>query len=411
MDQEPNRRAVGIMGSTGPATNLAIGRKVVAIIDDEPTAAALRTGLAALGDDLEIIKGDIRTGIRLFEKETPAHILVVDIAGVGNPQAALDDLSRVCPPDVKVFVIGDSADISFYRLLINELGITEYLTKPVTPNAVRRLLLPHLAASLAEPTARFGRGGQLVAVCGARGGVGTSSIALNLAYEIMGTVNGHVALLDLHVQGGEIALMLSARPSPALRIALENASRVDPLFLERASIEIEPRLRLIASEQAFNSAANVTAAGLDRVLDLLQKKFSFIVADIPMPLPPSMVRVLSLARQVVTVMTPDVASLRDMQNIRHLVAGITGADRMISVLNRGDMQGGLERRLIEKALGAPDIIIPDLGPRMLEAINLGVPAIQKVPALRRHLAPLVREITGVRQPRTGGAWLGRLFSR
>jgi pilus assembly protein CpaE len=390
---------------------MEIGRKVIAIVDDETTASALRTGLAALGDDFELIRGNIRTGIRAFEKETPGQVLIVDIAGVDNPQAALDDLSRVCPPDVRVFVIGDNADLSFYRLLVNDLGITEYLTKPLTRDAVLRLLLPHLSATTVE-TGGLGRGGHLVAVCGARGGVGTSSIALNLAYEIMTSVKGHVALVDLHVQGGEIALMLSARPGPGLRIALEDASRVDSLFLERASLEIEPRLRLIASEEAFNTDATVTEAGLGRVLDLLQKKFNFIIADIPMPLPPTMLRVLSQARQVVTVLTPDVASLRDTQNIRHLVAGITGADRVISVLNRADMKGGLDRPLIEKALGgAPDIVIPDLGPGMLESINLGVPAVQRVPALRRHLAPLVREIAGVKTGRNGRSWLSRLFGR
>jgi pilus assembly protein CpaE len=125
-----------------------------------------------------------------------------------------------------------------------------------------------------------------------------------------------------------------------------------------------------------------------------------------------MVRAVTLARQVVTVLTPDVASLRDTQNIRHVVASITGADRVISVLNRSDMKGGIGRSLVEKALGgAPDVIIPELGRGMLEAINTGVPAIKLVPALRRHLAPLVREIAGVKPSRQRSPWLRRMFGR
>ena len=307
--------------------------------------------------------------------------------------------------------------IGFYRLLVHDLGVTEYLPKPLTRDAVLRLLLPHLAGGRTERGFGGGgglgaRGGHLVAVCGARGGVGTSSMALNLAYEIMDTVKGHVALVDLHVQGGEIALMLSVRPGPGLRIALEDADRVDSLFLERASIEIEPRLRLIASEEAFDVEATVTEAGLARVLDLLLQKFNFIVADVPMPLPPAMLRVLTLARQVVVVLTPDVASLRDTQNIRRLVTGVTGADRVITVLNRSDMPGGIERSLIEKAIaGKPDVIIPDLGRGMLEAINLGIPAVRRVPSLRRHLAPLVREIAGVKPGSGGRSWLRKILGR
>jgi pilus assembly protein CpaE len=395
----------GYSAGLGPA-----GRKVIAFVDDDMTSTALRTGLAVLGDDFELQRGNIRGAIRAFVKETPAHVLIVDITGADDAQAALDDLSRVCPPDVEVFVIGDNTDLHFYRLLVQDLGVSEYMAKPVTRDAVLRILLPRLMTGAIDQSA--GRGGAIVCVCGARGGVGTSSIALNLAYEVMNTVKGHVALLDLHVQGGEVALMLSVKPGPGLRIALEDASRVDSLFLERSSIEIEPRLRLIASEEAFNTDATVTEAGMLRVLDLLQKKFNVIIVDIPMPLPPQMMRILTMARQVITVATPDVASMRDTQNIRQLVAGMTGADRVISVLNRSNMKGGLDRPLIEKALGGPpDVVIPELGHGMLEAINLGVPAVQKVPALRKHLAPLVREITGLKARRSGGSWLARLFGR
>ncbi len=410
MPQDYSSNVVRMAEPTGQTLSLDIGRRVVAVVDDDNTAAALRTGLAALGDDFELRRGDIRAATRYFEKASPAQALIVDISGIDNPQAALDDLARVCPPDVRVFVIGENADIGFYRLLVQDLGVTEYLPKPVTRDLVLRLLLPHLGIGFTERTGA--RGGHLVAVCGARGGVGTSSIALNLAYEIMDTVKGHVALVDFHVQGGEVALMLSVRPGPGLRIALEDADRVDSLFLERASIEIEPRLRLIASEEAFDTEATVTETGLARVLDLLLQKFNYIVADIPMPLPPAMLRVLTLARQVVVVLTPDVASLRDTQNIRRLVTGVTGADRVITVLNRADMKGGIERPLIEKALaGKPDIVIPDLGRGMLEAINLGVPAVRRVPSLRRHLSPLVREISGVKPGSGGRSWLRTIFGR
>jgi pilus assembly protein CpaE len=129
-----------------------------------------------------------------------------------------------------------------------------------------------------------------------------------------------------------------------------------------------------------------------------------------MPLPPSMTRVLTQARQIVAVLTPDVASLRDTQNIRRVVVNATGNDRVITVLNRSDMKGGIELKLVEKALGGPpDVVIPELGKGMLEAINIGVPAVKRVPALRRYLAPLVREIAGVRS--TGSSWLSRLFRR
>ena len=256
------------------------------------------------------------------------------------------------------------------------------------------------------------RAGRIVAVCGARGGVGASSIALNLAVELTDTVEGHVALVDFHVQGGDIALMLGVHPIPGLRAALENADRVDDFFLERVAIAIQPRLCLIAAEEPFEEDLSITAAGVARVLDVLLRKFDFAVIDIPMPLPREMHPVPRAARQVVVVLTPDVASLRDTQAIRALITGITGGNRVTTVLNRSDMRGGLKAALIERGLGvAPDIVIPELGKGMVEAINLGVPAVRRVPALRRALAQLVREIAGIAPPAATRSWFRRVPRR
>jgi pilus assembly protein CpaE len=400
------------VSGTALPVSLEVGRKVVAFVGDETTAAAIRTGLAPLGTELDLRRGTLRNAVRYFEKATPGQAIVIDIDGIDDPRQVLEDLARVCPPDVKVMLVGSNSEIGFYRLVVHEMGATEYLHKPLTRDIVQRLVMPHLLGEVADPFATGGRTGRVIAVCGARGGVGTSSIALNLAVELTSTIKGHVALLDFHIQGGEIALMLGARPGPGLRIALEDAERVDSLFLERVAITVEPRLRLIAAEESFEDGLIVTEQGVRRVLDVLQQKFNLVVADIPMPIPNSMQHVLRVARQVIVVMTPDVASLRDTQAIRNLVVGVTGSDRVITLLNRHDMEGGLSVDLIEKGLGVrPDIIIPELGKGMLEAINLGVPAVQRVPGLRRALAPLVRELTGVAPASQARSWLRRLFRR
>ena len=304
--------------------------------------------------------------------------------------------------------IGENTDITFYRLLVHDLGVTEYLPKPLTRDSIQRLLLPRLVGGSSEPAGS--RGGHIVAVCGARGGVGATTIAVSLALELSDIAKAHVALLDLHLQGGSTALMLSGRPGPGLRIALEDSERADSLFLERTAIAVDQRLRLIAAEEPIGSTLQVSSAGVARVLDLLQRKFNFVVVDVPMPVPPEMNWAIVMARQVIVVTGPDVASLRDTQGIRQFVINTTGTDRSVTVLNRADMAGGLRPSLIERALGGkPDTIIPDLGRHMIEAVNLGVPALRRVPALGKHLAGLVREITGIGAAATSGSWLSRML--
>ena len=382
--------------------------RVVAFVTDDASMAALRVGLLPLAEELDIRRGTVRQAIRFFEKQVAAQAVVVDVTGIEDAQATLDDLARVCPPDVQVFVVGENTDITFYRLLVHDLGVTEYLPKPLTRDSIQRLLLPRLSGGGAEPAA--GRGGHVVAVCGARGGVGATTVAVSLALELADIAKAHVALLDLHLQGGTAALMLSGRPGPGLRIALEDSERADSLFLERTAIAVEPRLRLIAAEEPLGAILQVSSGGVARVLDLLQRKFNYVVVDLPMPVPQEMNWAVVMARQVVVVMGPDVASLRDAQAIRQFVIGTTGSDRVVTVLNRNDAKGGLASSLIERGLGGkPDAVIPDLGRRMIEAVSLGVPALRRVPALGRHMAGLVREITGLGAAVAPTSWLRRML--
>jgi pilus assembly protein CpaE len=309
-----------------------------------------------------------------------------------------------------VLVIGENADISFYRTLIYDLGVTEYLWKPLTRDNVARLFGPRIAGTAVGPVTE--RGGRIVVLCGARGGVGTTTVTVNTAMQLADTTRTHVALLDLHLQGGTVALMLGANPGPGLRIALESPERADSLFLDRVSIPVNDRLRLIAADEALEAILSPTPAGVTHVVELLKQKFNYVLVDLPMPPAPAMRGLLALARQTIIVMGPDVASVRDAQAIRRFVAAEAGADRALTVLNRADIPGALTSSLIEKGLGRkPDAVIPDLGRPLLKAANLGTPAIHKSAALRKALAPIVREIAAVHDAPVQRSWLSRLMSK
>ena len=382
---------------------------VLAFVSDIDSVEALKAGLQGLPGGIDLRRGTIRQAIRFLEKEAPPRAIVVDVSDVENAQAALDDLARICPPAVQVFAVGDNTDINFYRLLVDDVGVTEYLPKPLTRDSVQRQLLNRLTN--AGPDQAAPRGGQVIAVCGARGGVGTTTVAVGLAMELAGVAKGHVAMLDLHIQGGSMALMLAGTPGGGLRMALEDGDRADSLFLERTAIQVAPRLQMIAADEPLDAELRLTRLGVSRLVALLQRKFNYVVIDLPMPMPPLMEAALEAARHVAVVMMPDLLSLHGAKAITAWVdtAG-GGTRRAITVLNRADGKGGLARPLLEKALGGkPDIVIPELGAKMVEAINLGVPAVRHVPALRRHLLPLVREVAGVTPGAGGGSWVRRMF--
>ena len=383
----------------------AVRNRVVCFVDDDLSAAALRTGLE--GANLDIRRGSIANAIRMLETNTELFALVADVSASADPFQELDRLARVCPPDVRVALIGEKADIPFYRALM-ELGIREYLPKPLTRLSVQTQLRPKLLGDLElDPT---DRGGHVISICGAQGGAGATSIAINLALNLAETTKGKVALLDLNLQGGETAVMLGVRPGPGLRIALENPMRADTLFIERSAIEINDRVRLVAADEDLDKQLCITEEGVRHVLSLLRQRFNYIVVDVPVPLVPAIHPVIALSRHVLVLLEAEVTGLRNAQVLREVVKNIAGKNRVFTLLNRSNRAGGLPAAAIIRGLGAkPDMIIPDLGKGMTQAVNLGIPALQHVRKLRRHLAPIVREITAVDGERKG--WLRGLFGR
>ncbi|MGG5887109.1 AAA family ATPase [Falsiroseomonas sp. HC035] len=383
----------------------------LAFVADEASEAALRGGLPDLLGSLQIRRGDVRAATRALEREATPSILIIDIGGMTEAVPALEALAAVCTPDVRVLVIGERSDIAFYRQMTRDLGVAEYLHKPLTRDTVARLFGPLLAGQAAAAAEALGRGSQVVSVCGARGGCGATTVAVNLAVQLAATSRGHVALLDLHLRGGSAGLMLGVRPGTGLRVALEQPDRVDALFLDRVGIPIGDRLRLIAAEEPMDSLPAPTEAGLRQVLEMLRHRFNHVVIDLPMPPGAAERAALAASRQTVLVLGPDIAGIRDALALRKLIAGC-GSSQTTLVLNRSGMPGGLKPKLVEEGLGAaPDVVLPDLPKQLPRAANLGRPAAPDVPALRRAMAPLMQEISALPAAQAAPGLLARLFGR
>lgn len=381
---------------------------LMVFVADEASEAAIRGGL---GDVLgaQMRRGTVRNAVKVLEKDTTPRVLIVDISGIDDPFAALDDLAGVCTPDVRVLVVGERTEIGFYRDITRNVGVHEYLHKPLTRDNVARLFAPHVQGS---GDIGQDRGGQVTVVCGVHGGVGATTIAVNLALELEELTRSHVALLDLHLQGGAAAMMLGARVTSGLRVALEEPERVDALFLDRVGVPIGERIRLIAAEEPMEADVRPTEEGVRRVVDMLRQRFNHVVVDVSMPPGPMERAVLARARHVVLVLGPDVASIRDTVSVRKLVAMTGAAGRVITVLNGLGRRGYLPIKLVAEGIGGPpDVVIPDLPRQLPRAANLGRPALKDSAVFRRSLAQLSQEISAVRASAQSRSFLARLFGR
>jgi pilus assembly protein CpaE len=177
MNQSGSRASVSETGLLARPDRLT----VLAFLSDTATEQVLRDGLGDLvANGIDVRRGTVRTAITAMAKLPTPEVLIVDIAGEEQPLHALGELSDVVEPGVRVLVIGDTDDVDFYRHITRGMGVMEYIFKPITREAVARHFAPLITRKTIGADAT--RGGRVIAIMGARGGVGATTIAGNLAW-------------------------------------------------------------------------------------------------------------------------------------------------------------------------------------------------------------------------------------
>jgi pilus assembly protein CpaE len=334
--------------------------------------------------------------------------LVVDVSGEDQPLSALEDLAQVVEPSVTVLVVGDRQDMDFYRRITHGLGVREYLFKPLTTEMVARHFGTILTGRGDSTTVL--RGGRIIAVIGTRAGVGASTIATNLAWYLGEQARRHTVLVDPNMLTGTAALMLGVQPTPALRNAMEAPGRLDELYLERAVQAAGSRLDVLASETPLDEQPNYKAGAARKLMDLLHRRYNFIVIDLPLNQSQIVQELREAAHQSIVVLDPSLPAIRDALRLLALAVGPRHVGRPLLVLNRVGAPGSLTVAQVEEALQVkPEIWIPDTGRRVREAETTGKPAVTLRGPMQDAIAEIARRSVGVHQNERPSSFLRRIF--
>lgn len=365
---------------------------VLAFLGDPATEQVLRDGLGELvANGIDIRRGTVRTAVAAMAKMPTPEVLIVDIAGEEQPLHALGELSDVVEPGVRVLVIGDNDDVDFYRHITRGMGVMEYLFKPITREAVARHFAPLITRKTIGQDAT--RGGRVIAIMGARGGVGATTIAGNLAWLLGVMAKRHTVFVESDIHMGSGALLLGAKTGPGLRMALETPDRIDPLFVERAAQPVAERLQVLASEEKLTDPLQYAPGAARRLIEALRVRYNFIIMDVPFLPMPCNRELVEYAHHRVIVMDPSLASVRDTLRLLSLPNGPWQPQSPTIVLNRQGRPGGLTRKQIEEALKVKiDIVIPDIPKQLNESASFGEPAIAARGPFRQAIIDLSREI-------------------
>ena len=382
--------------TTQQGDGLKLGERaaLLGFITDADSETAIQDGLSELVPSFQLKRASIRQATAMLRKMPSPEVLIVDISGEDAPLAALHDLSEVVEPSTRVLVGGDRADMNFYRSLTRDLGVGEYLYKPLAKEMVARMFGPACAARPVTTGAL--QGGRIVAVTGACGGVGATTVAANLAFYLGEELKRHTILFDPDIYTGSAAMMLGGRAGTGLRLALETPSRIDELFVERSAQPISERLSVLAGDEKVSETAEVAEGAGRALLAALRRRYNFVVADVPAAPLPIYRELLMLAHQRVLVLDPTLASMRNALRLLALPTGPDQVRRAVLVLNRVGQPGGLSKAQIEEALEMNvDIVIP-YQPRLVgNSATLGTPAAAASGGFRNGILHLAREVAFV----------------
>lgn len=239
---------------------------------------------------------------------TPNLILVETKDPPKQTVAQLDKLAEVCDAGTKVIVIGHVNDVVLYRDLIRR-GISEYMVAPFDLFDVVREIGELYTGATSSPV------GRTVAFIGAKGGVGSSTVAHNVAWSISKVLTSDVVLADFDLAWGTAGLDFNQDPTQGVAEALAQPDRVDDVFLERLLAKCTDHLSLLAAPSTLERAYDYDEAAFEPIVDTVRASVPTLVLDLPHQWSGWVRRTLRAADEVVIVAEPDLANLRNAKNL------------------------------------------------------------------------------------------------
>jgi pilus assembly protein CpaE len=295
-----------------------------AFCDNQQTVQAMQ---AAAADrrmsraHVTIQLGGILAAVQVFHGQPTPNLLIVESSSQRDMMLAeLAQLSQVCSPDTKVLVIGHLNDVILYRELIRQ-GVSEYLVAPLNQLQV----IESVAALYRDPKAK--PLGRIFAFVGAKGGVGSSTLAHNFGWYLSRNFSTDTVITDLDLAFGTAGLNFNQEASQGILDALGQPDRVDQTLIDRLLTKCGERLSLLASPGSIDREIQVESHAVETILEVVRHSVPFVVVDVPNMWAPWIKFTLVQADDVIVTATPELASLRNAKNLIDLLKQARPNDR------------------------------------------------------------------------------------
>lgn len=318
---------------------------------------------------MEVHPGGLAGAIAAYQAKPSPQVVVVE---EDDDDAAmldrLDQLADLCEPGTRVIVIGRLNDINLYRTLTAR-GVSDYLVAPVN----RAQVLDALTALFADPSAT--PRGKVIAVWGARGGSGASTLAQNLAWSLSNQLAEDVAYLDLDLAFGTSVLAFNVEAKQGAAELLAQPDRLDAVLVDRFLLPYDDHLKVLPAAGDLRNNPAIGVEAVDRLLDLAGQMVPALVLDLPHLWADWSEHILATADEVVVVARPELASLRDCKALLDVLSARRGEAAMVRLVLNGldaSKKTQLTPKDFEETLGVKPALLLPFEPALFgEAANNG----------------------------------------
>lgn len=258
---------------------------------------------------LKVHMGGLDTAVEFYQSApTPNLIILESRLEPKELLAALEQLAEVCDPSTKVVIIGHYNDVWLYRELV-KAGISEYIVAPVSLADIIGVISTIFVNPEAEPL------GKTLAFVGAKGGVGSSTIAHNLAWNVSSLFKSEVVVADLDLPFGTANINFDQDPAQGIAEAVFSPERIDEVYLDRLLAQCAENLSMLAAPSTLDRVYDFDKDSFSQIIDTVQRSAPYVVLDVPHVWSGWTKSVLTLADEVIITATPELANLRNTKNL------------------------------------------------------------------------------------------------
>jgi pilus assembly protein CpaE len=352
---------------------------------------------------VRVVNGGGASAVETYKDQPTPNVIILESShDRAALLASLDGLAEVCDAGTKVLVIGHVNDVVLYRELTRR-GVSDYLIAPIRPLDVIQAISELFHAPGATPI------GKTIAVVGAKGGVGASTVAHNLAWAIARKLETPTVIVDLDIAFGTAGLDFNQDPPQGIAEAVFAPDRLDGNVVERLLSRCGDNLSLLAASAMLDRTVDLTETALDQLLDILRGTTPSIVLDVPHTWTGWTRRTLVSADDLVIVAAPELASLRNAKNLFDALRAARPNDQKPKVLlnltgmpKRPEISPAEFAKALELELSA---VIPFDAQLFGTAANNGqmVAEIKPGGKVNELFLDLAASLTGKPEPRRGRA--------